>query len=443
MGISAIRPKGSPLANPTQRPMKKTHLAGGLAVLALCQSAPAANPTTLYRFESATNGATPENMSSGANVANLGPAASIAGNSRRLGIASLRVAAERSVTGTGAASDAAVTSNSYSWASSDVRTIAFWMRANSTQSHASPTMIDLGATTTTGARFDIRLDLGTGSDGNLRLEVQGGFVSTTTADFTTAGLSFTSLRDNRWHHVAVVVPNVATTVRSTLFYIDGVPVTHSSQGTDAAINTAAGPLRIGDSYQDLTRNFTGYLDDVRIYDVALTAQEALDLYNDGVANASAIAAFDAASEILGPGDSTTLSWDVSNSTSITLDHGIGDVSAQTSVVALPSDGPGPITYLLTVTTPSGTETAPLTLTSLGPLAATTPVVSGTGLAFTATNLVPGRVYQAEYQIGGLDGTWTALGTTFTGPLSTTKAITDATASVAVNPKAFYRVRQLP
>ncbi|MGC4015872.1 MAG: LamG domain-containing protein [Luteolibacter sp.] len=423
--------------------MKKTQLAGGLAVLALCQSAFAANPTTLYRFETANGTTTPETMSVGANVANLGPAATIAGNSRRLGIASLRVAADRSVTGTAAATDAAVTSNTYSWPSSDVRTIAFWMRANPKQPHASPTMIDLGATTTTGARFDIRLDLGTGTDGNLRLEVQGGFVCTTAADFTTAGLSFTSLRDNRWHHVAVVVPNVTTTVRSTLFYIDGVPVSHSNQGTDAAINTAAGPLRIGDSYWDATRNFNGYLDDVRMYDVALTAQEALDLYNEGVANASAIAAFDAAAEIFGPGDSTSLTWDVTNGITIAIDHDIGDVSAQTSVTTQPSETPGTVTYLLTVTTPTGTETAELTLTALGSLSATTPAISGTNLTFTASNLVPGRTYQAEYQIGSLDGTWTPLGATFTGPLSTTKAITDAAASVTANPRAFYRVRQLP
>lgn len=418
--------------------MKKTQLAGGLAVLALCLSASAAEPTTLYRFEVANGTTTPENMSAGANVANLGPAVSIAGNSRRLGTASLRVAADRSVTGGAAATDAAVSSNTYSWPSSDVRTIAFWMRAKPTQPHAFPTMIDLGATTNTGARFDVRLDLG-----NLRLEVQGGFVSTTAADFTSAGLSFTSLTDNRWHHVAVVVPSVATTVRSTLFYIDGVPVPHTNQGTDASINTAAGPLRIGDSYWDATRNFNGYLDDVRIYDAALTAQETLDLYNDGVANASTIAAFESATEILGPGDGTTLSWDVSNITSITLDQGIGDVSAQTSVVATPSNGPGPITYLLTVTTPNGTETAPLTLTALGPVAATQPQISVGGLTFTATNLVPGRTYQAEYQIGGLEGAWTPLGTTFIAPLSTTKAINDASASTTTNPKAFYRVRQLP
>ncbi|BCU78543.1 LamG domain-containing protein [Luteolibacter sp. LG18] len=423
--------------------MKTRILSGGLAALALCcSSASALDPTTLYGFESALGSTTtPESVSDGTNFATLGSGGSIASNSRRLGSASLRLRADKAGT-TAGTNDSALTSNTYNWTSSDIRTVAFWMRAKPVQSHAFPTMISMGSGTGTGARFDIRLDLGTGADGNLRLEIQGGYVATTAADFTTAGLSFTTLRDDKWHHVAVVVPNLATTVRNTVFYIDGVPVPHSNQGSDAAINTATSNLRIGDSYWDATRNFTGYLDDLRIYDIGLTAQETLDLYNSGVTNASAIAAFDADPEIIGPGMTSSLSWQTIGATELSIDHGIGIVTGQTSVTTTPVD-PGTTTYTLTVTTPTATETASLPVTTLGALQATAPKLSGTGFSFTAINLVPGKTYQAEYQNTSLESTWTSLGATFTGPLSTTRTVTDATASAASNPKAFYRVRQLP
>ena len=112
--------------------------------------------------------------------------------------------------------DGAVTSNSYDWSAGDTRTIAFWMRANDLTDPLA-TMISLGNTLTSGARFDIRLQTGTtsgtpGASGLLRLEVQGGFVETTTTDLTNAGLSFTTLRDGLWHHIAVVVPSATATV---------------------------------------------------------------------------------------------------------------------------------------------------------------------------------------------------------------------------------------
>ncbi|MDE2173598.1 MAG: hypothetical protein KGJ31_03410, partial [Patescibacteria group bacterium] len=59
---------------------------------------------------------------------------------------------------------------------------------------------------------------------------------------------------------------------------DGVKGSTNGSGTDMALNT--GTLYFGnDNYA--TRAFTGSLDDVRIYNRALSAQEIQQLYNLG------------------------------------------------------------------------------------------------------------------------------------------------------------------
>ena len=419
-----------------------------LAATLATAAAAAIDPTALYPFESVNAGATPEFISSGAITAAFGPAGSLASNSRLLGTASLRVRGQLATAAIPEGDDGAITSNNYDWSAADTRTIAFWMRANG-QTDPLATMISLGNTITNGARFDIRLQTGAtvfnappGTSGLLRLEVQGGFVESTTADFTNAGLSFTNLRDNRWHHIAVVVPTATATVHQTAFNIDGVPVAHSNQGTNQAINTAASPLRIGDSYQDSGRDFNGYLDDVRVYNLALTAQEVLDLYNSGVANASAIAAFEAAPELLPSGASTQLTWQAAaTATAVAIDHGVGDVTSLTQTNAT-VNGDGTVTYTLNVTTPSGTETASLDLTVLGPPRLIAGQLTPSGFSFTAKNLVPGTTYQAEYSLTLEADSWLPLGSSFAGPPTATLTLNDGAANPAIDPKVFYRVREV-
>ncbi len=416
-----------------------------LALTALPLTAAAVDPIALYSFETADATTTPESVSAGANVATFGPAGSLAHNSRKLGTGSLRLRPEKANPALPDGDDGAMSSNNYTWAT-DTRTIAFWMRAATAQTDSLATMIGLGSGTTNGGRFDIRLNTGTGTsattapgaDGLLRLEVQGGFVECTAADYTTANLGITTLRDAKWHHIAVVVPTATATVQSALFYIDGVSVPHTSQGTNQAINTAAGPLRIGDSYQDYARDFKGYLDDVRVYDIALTAQEVADLYQSGVTNASAIAAFEGDPELLGGGQSTALTWATTGApTAISIDQGVGNVTGQTSTNATPT-GSGVTTYTLSVTTPTGVETAALDITVLGPVAITSAALGASGFSLTAINLVPGRSYELQMSENMAEGSWGPL-QVFTGPASTTQTFTDGVASSASDRTMFYRI----
>lgn len=144
--------------------------------------------------------------------------------------------------------------DSFNWVS-DQRVVAFWVKATTQSSLQPPTIISLGSGGGNGARFDLNLQ-GT-SDSNLRLEIQG---SGSNTDY--------NMLTNNWMHVTVVVKSDGATGTNTDYYIhdESANLLTSGNFTGAnAINTAAGPLRIGDSFQGGEREFEGLIDDVRLY----------------------------------------------------------------------------------------------------------------------------------------------------------------------------------
>lgn len=164
-----------------------------------------------------------------------------------------------------AGNDGAVGGETFTWAT-DTRTVAFFVKAASgDKGDNNATMISLGSGTGGGNRFDIRLN-----GDNLRLEVQSGGANTTVA-----------VADGTWHHLAIVVPVDGAIVNNVLWYFDGGTLGGGSQGTfsgsTTGIATGDGPLRMGDGYQDLGRDFKGSLDDVHLYDSALSAGEIASL----------------------------------------------------------------------------------------------------------------------------------------------------------------------
>ncbi len=186
--------------------------------------------------------------------ASLGTAASIDNLDAKVGGGSLYLSGMPTTDTTG--DDGAVGGDNWDWSVSDTRTVAFWMKATAGD-HGDQwsTMISLGSNFGAGHRFDIRLD-----GDSLRLEVQSGGTS-----------SGTVVADGTWHHIALVAVDPAT-VASCEYYVDGVPY-GAFGGSGTALDTQLGPLRMGDSYQDTSRDFKGNLDDIRLYDTALTAGE--------------------------------------------------------------------------------------------------------------------------------------------------------------------------
>ncbi len=83
-----------------------------------------------------------------------------------------------------------------------------------------------------------------------------------------------------WHHVAVTFPSGETTSDKFKVYVDGVLQTSSTlNGSPRAVNTGASVAYIGRN-SDGSDEFKGLIDDVRLYNVELTAEQVLHLYQN-------------------------------------------------------------------------------------------------------------------------------------------------------------------
>ena len=106
-----------------------------------------------------------------------------------------------------------------------------------------------------------------GTPGAIRAEVGGGYV-----------VGFTDVRDDMWHHVAAVMGQGADVTEIKL-YVDGQLETNSTSAGPQPVNTASdADVRIG-VFLGNDRYFTGLIDDVRIYDRALSPTEIAVLAN--------------------------------------------------------------------------------------------------------------------------------------------------------------------
>lgn len=104
--------------------------------------------------------------------------------------------------------------------------------------------------------------------GELRVEVNGGYVVGTTL-----------LTDGAWHHVAAVFPVGGDNVLDVLLYVDGARETQAIT-LGEPVNTMSRGVWIGRGHSG--NYMTGNLDDVAIWDVALTDAQVAQLYNGGV-----------------------------------------------------------------------------------------------------------------------------------------------------------------
>ncbi|MCE5184921.1 MAG: LamG domain-containing protein [Planctomycetaceae bacterium] len=106
-------------------------------------------------------------------------------------------------------------------------------------------------------------------NGTLRAEVQGGYI-----------YGATPVNDGTWHHVAVVLADDGSTnISEAKLYVDGVPDTIGGVSS-CTVNTASYyNVNIG-VFPASAHYFQGLIDEVRIYNAALTDSEVLDLANE-------------------------------------------------------------------------------------------------------------------------------------------------------------------
>jgi hypothetical protein len=140
-------------------------------------------------------------------------------------------------------------------------TISAWIKADTTQIDSNRSIVNKGAVASGDAGYWFHLN----SSGNLKLQIGNG--STLESMSVSPAVD---LRDNQWHHVVVVASR-----SSEKFYIDGVA--KSKTGSISSINVSTGfAFNVGG--QGTANSYSGLIDDVRVYNRALTADEATNLF---------------------------------------------------------------------------------------------------------------------------------------------------------------------
>ena len=110
-------------------------------------------------------------------------------------------------------------------------------------------------------------------------KIQAGFETSNGPNyFATSPASY---NDGKWHYA--VVTYGGSTVR---LYVDGVQVSSLSTASATPDNTGIQPVRIGANSLALNGYFTGNIDEVRIWNRALSSTEISNAYNNGVFSTS-------------------------------------------------------------------------------------------------------------------------------------------------------------
>jgi len=140
------------------------------------------------------------------------------------------------------------------------RTVCAWIKTEATGEIVS------WGENVAGQKWIFRVQTSNGDPGTIRVEVNGGY-----------SVASTDVRDGQWHHVAaVLVDDGSPDANEITLYLDGLEEVISTE-LDEPIDTAStGVVRIGDGPWNYWP-FIGLIDDVRIYDRALTQPELQEL----------------------------------------------------------------------------------------------------------------------------------------------------------------------
>ncbi|MEN8772675.1 MAG: LamG domain-containing protein [Akkermansiaceae bacterium] len=152
---------------------------------------------------------------------------------------------------------------------SAARTVSVWVKTTTINNHG---IVAWGNSISNGTKWHVRLNdnAANGPVGAVRTETQG--------DFT---IGSTPINDGNWHHLASVYPEGGGELGTVIHYIDGVAETPGGNGgSTQPVDTSiiVDPVTIGRRTQGTTMGyFPGQLDDVRIYDRELSAEEVAQL----------------------------------------------------------------------------------------------------------------------------------------------------------------------
>jgi len=86
-----------------------------------------------------------------------------------------------------------------------------------------------------------------------------------------------ALNDNKWHHVATV----REAGKRLYWYVDGAEVGNQNI-TDTGTYQITSPVVFGAHVNHATQFFTGHIDEIRVFNRALNAQDVSRMYAEGI-----------------------------------------------------------------------------------------------------------------------------------------------------------------
>jgi uncharacterized repeat protein (TIGR01451 family) len=145
------------------------------------------------------------------------------------------------------------------------RTVSAWISTTSSDAAIASWGEDAA-----GEKWIFRVQTGNGQAGAIRVEVNGGY-----------RVGGTIVNDGAWHHVACVLQGGSDNINELELYVDGALETPSAtQGVALDTDANAGlPVRIGQDHSN--RQLQGLIDELSIWDVALTPAQLAAIYNGG------------------------------------------------------------------------------------------------------------------------------------------------------------------
>lgn len=228
------------------------------------------------------------------------------------------------------------------------RTLSLWFQQRGSNSQNK--LFGYGAASA-GRALDLGLEAG-----GIRIRHYGGNL--------TFGSGFDFLNaDAGWHHLALRIPEGATTFADLNLFLDGQILPLIPGGADAVtLDTTPGTFGLGASAIDITLNaqgFNGLLDEFKAWDTALSTAQIITLAK--APPVPTILSFSATPQNRIPSGSTaTLTWEVEDAEALTLNPGNIDVTGLTTFSVTPTTK---TTYTLTAssTTTDQVDSASQTL----------------------------------------------------------------------------------
>ena len=164
--------------------------------------------------------------------------------------------------------------NSFNWLQSESFSIEFWIKRNGALPDADPE-VAIGrddGNFATKLQWWVGIDSATGA-AKLYLQDNNGSAEGQTLTGTK------DITDNEWHHVVAIRDGVNN---QNLLYVDGTPEDSADSVTyDSGFDSSTAKLNIGYLNSGPLYRLNGFLDEVALYNTALTQQQITDHYNDG------------------------------------------------------------------------------------------------------------------------------------------------------------------